>query len=235
MSSSSDGCPVVAPASSRPHSRDVAETKDATHQQTSLPIFAFKEQIIASVRENKFLVVIGETGSGKTTQLCQYLLDAEIGGPKGVQRVAITQPRRVAAIGSAHRVASERGGAVGGEVGYMVRARQHTAACCLAKPAVEHTAPRDIAGPARQLIWILHQNKVKKATNCHAPLPRLTPPWIRVPRRKVTSVRPRFLTDGCLLRECLDSPSLDSYSIIILVSLQTDVAAWARHEEKRRG
>ena len=45
-------------------------------QKESLPIFKFREQLIDAVRTNQVLVVIGETGSGKTTQLTQYLLEA---------------------------------------------------------------------------------------------------------------------------------------------------------------
>lgn len=68
------------------------------------------------------MIVIGETGSGKTTQLPQYILQCEelIGGSKG-RTVAITQPRRIAAITVAERVCSEVGCRLGEEVGYIVR------------------------------------------------------------------------------------------------------------------
>eukprot|EP00232_Nephroselmis_pyriformis_P011291 CAMPEP_0182882780 /NCGR_PEP_ID=MMETSP0034_2-20130328/17988_1 /TAXON_ID=156128 /ORGANISM="Nephroselmis pyriformis, Strain CCMP717" /LENGTH=70 /DNA_ID=CAMNT_0025015889 /DNA_START=9 /DNA_END=218 /DNA_ORIENTATION=- len=58
-----------------------------------LPIRQFTGQIVDSVRDNPVTVVIAETGSGKTTQISQILLDAGIAGEK---MIAITQPRRVA-------------------------------------------------------------------------------------------------------------------------------------------
>jgi HrpA-like RNA helicase len=64
-------------------------------------------------------VVIGDTGSGKTTQIAQILLDAGIAGADG--GIAVTQPRRVAAVSVARRVAAERDVRLGSEVGYTVR------------------------------------------------------------------------------------------------------------------
>ena len=85
-----------------------------------LPIHAHKGAIVDAVRQARCLVVIGETGSGKTTQIPQYVWDCVVGrAPGGV--VACTQPRRVSAISIAKRVAAERGGKVGDEVGYAVR------------------------------------------------------------------------------------------------------------------
>lgn len=83
-----------------------------------LPVFAHREQILAAVASHQVLILVGETGSGKTTQIPQFLL-AQSGG---TVRVAITQPRRVAAITVAQRVSQEVGrDAVGGTVGYCVR------------------------------------------------------------------------------------------------------------------
>lgn len=83
-----------------------------------LPIAAYRSALVEAVEQSAVVVVVGETGSGKTTQLPQYLLDA------GVHRgkpIVVTQPRRVAAISVATRVASERECRVGDEVGYEVR------------------------------------------------------------------------------------------------------------------
>lgn len=87
-------------------------------QRQSLPIYKLKQELIKAVADNQILVVIGETGSGKTTQITQYL--AEVGYcVRG--RIACTQPRRVAAMSVAKRVAEEFGCRLGQEVGYTIR------------------------------------------------------------------------------------------------------------------
>jgi ATP-dependent RNA helicase DHX8/PRP22 len=87
-------------------------------QRESLPIFKLKKQLVEALRNNQILVVIGETGSGKTTQMTQYL--AEMGFSKhGI--IGCTQPRRVAATSVAKRVAEEYGCRLGEEVGYNIR------------------------------------------------------------------------------------------------------------------
>lgn len=87
--------------------------------QEQLPIWPGKDAIVEAVRKNGSVVIIGEPGSGKTTQVPQFLLDAGIIAASGI--IAITQPRKVAATTIARRVANERGVKVGDEVGYAVR------------------------------------------------------------------------------------------------------------------
>ncbi|XP_064157157.1 probable ATP-dependent RNA helicase DHX40 [Anguilla rostrata] len=84
----------------------------------NLPISQHKEKLVQAVQVNSFLVVTGETGSGKTTQLPQYLYRAGF-GKNG--KIGVTQPRRVAAITVAQRVSQEVGCSLGREVGYQVR------------------------------------------------------------------------------------------------------------------
>ncbi|KAL0255471.1 hypothetical protein I308_100275 [Cryptococcus tetragattii IND107] len=87
-------------------------------QRRSLPIYKLREQLVAAIRDNQILVVVGDTGSGKTTQMAQYL--AEEGFlEKG--RLGCTQPRKVAAVSVAKRVAEEVGCRLGAEVGYTIR------------------------------------------------------------------------------------------------------------------
>ena len=71
------------------------------NQKTMLPIHEYKEEFIKACRANKMLIVIGETGSGKTTQITQYLHEA---GFSKNGKIGCTQPRRVAAMSVAKRV-----------------------------------------------------------------------------------------------------------------------------------
>ena len=151
-------------------------------------MYHYRDELMQAVRENRVVVCKGETGSGKTTQFPQYLRDGKRkegdGGREGGGRAAhkefdlndtnhsstsptftpraefnppglvgVTQPRRVAAVSVATRVAEERRGRLGEEVGYQIRFE-------------DRTSPR---------------------------------------------TRIKFMTDGCLVRECLDDPTLSKY------------------------
>ena len=87
-------------------------------QRESLPIFQLKPQIMKMIHENRILVVIGETGSGKTTQITQYLVEADYAK---YGKIGCTQPRRVAAMSVAKRVSEEFGCKLGEYVGYSIR------------------------------------------------------------------------------------------------------------------
>ncbi|KAJ3434127.1 hypothetical protein M0812_20191 [Anaeramoeba flamelloides] len=93
-------------------------TLSIKEQREFLPIFRFKDELMKAVEENQVLIVIGETGSGKTTQITQYLAGA---GYTARGKIGCTQPRRVAAISVAKRVSEEFGCRVGQEVGYCIR------------------------------------------------------------------------------------------------------------------
>ncbi len=84
----------------------------------SLPIWEIHSAILAALGQVPRLVLVAPTGSGKSTQVPQMLLDAGLAGQK---KVVVIQPRRVAARTLAARVAWERGCALGAEVGYQVR------------------------------------------------------------------------------------------------------------------
>ena len=100
---------------------DAAEKKALSIQETrkTLPIYKYRDEFLAALERYQILVIVGETGSGKTTQLPQYLHEA--GYTKNEMKVACTQPRRVAAMSVAARVADEVGVKVGREVGYSIR------------------------------------------------------------------------------------------------------------------
>ena len=88
-----------------------------------LPITAHREAIIDAIREHPVVIVAGETGSGKTTQLPKFCLEADR-GLTGL--IGCTQPRRIAARAMASRVAEELGQELGQAVGYQVRFRERT-------------------------------------------------------------------------------------------------------------
>jgi len=95
-----------------------AKKSSMAEQRGNLPIAALKEELINAINDNQVLVVIGETGSGKTTQMTQYAAEAGYSS-KGI--IGCTQPRRVAATSVAKRVAEEFGCRLGQEVGYTIR------------------------------------------------------------------------------------------------------------------
>lgn len=98
-----------------------ATTKAAKIQATreSLPVYALRKELLDAIAEYQVLIVVGETGSGKTTQLPQFLHEA--GYTKDGKKVGCTQPRRVAAMSVAARVAEEMGVRLGRECGYSIR------------------------------------------------------------------------------------------------------------------
>ena len=87
-------------------------------QRESLPVYQLRNQLMDCIRHHQVVVVLGETGSGKTTQIPQYLYEDGYAFPK---KVGCTQPRRVAATSVATRVAEEQGCLVGQKVGYSIR------------------------------------------------------------------------------------------------------------------
>lgn len=87
-----------------------------------LPSFEKRNQIVNMVKSNQVVLISGETGCGKTTQVPQFLLDEYISSYQGsLCKIICTQPRRISAISVAERVAAERGEDLGISVGYQIR------------------------------------------------------------------------------------------------------------------
>ena len=92
-------------------------------ERQKLPAWALKDEIAATVAKNQITIVTGETGSGKSTQTVQFVLDDLINkGFGSAANIVCTQPRRISALGLASRVSDERCCALGkGDVGYVIR------------------------------------------------------------------------------------------------------------------
>ncbi|KAG4079462.1 hypothetical protein HA402_005159 [Bradysia odoriphaga] len=114
---------------------DIEETKK------SLPVYPFRDDLIAAIREHQILIIQGETGSGKTTQIPQYLHEA--GFTEGGKKIGCTQPRRVAAMSVAARVAQEMGVKLGNEVGYSIRFEDCTSERTVIKYMTDGTLHRE--------------------------------------------------------------------------------------------
>ncbi|KAL7679850.1 putative AAA+ ATPase domain, RNA helicase HrpA, P-loop containing nucleoside triphosphate hydrolase [Plasmopara halstedii] len=95
-----------------------AKTRTLRQQREYLPIFQCRQELLQVIRENQIVVIVGETGSGKTTQLTQYLYEE---GYAQFGMIGCTQPRRVAAMSVAQRVSEEMDVTLGDEVGYAIR------------------------------------------------------------------------------------------------------------------
>ncbi|EMR08977.1 hypothetical protein PNEG_02752 [Pneumocystis murina B123] len=89
-----------------------------TEQRQALPVFKLRTSFVEAIRKNQLIIVVGDTGSGKTTQITQYLAEE---GFANNGKIGCTQPRRVAAMSVAKRVAEEVGCRLGQEVGYTIR------------------------------------------------------------------------------------------------------------------
>jgi uncharacterized membrane protein YgcG len=96
-----------------------------TAQRKALPVFGYREELLRTIEHNRVVVVEGETGSGKTTQVPHYVLEAAAAAGQPCN-VVVAQPRRISAMSVAERVAAERGEKIGDTVGYTIRLESKT-------------------------------------------------------------------------------------------------------------
>merc|ERR1740124_847174 len=98
--------PHIQSSTSKPRSTSqFTRTRSILQQRTYLPAFTVRDELLSVVRENNVVIIVGETGSGKTIQLTQYLLES--GYCRDGMLVGCTQPRRVTAMSITKRVAEE--------------------------------------------------------------------------------------------------------------------------------
>ncbi|MCD7468457.1 hypothetical protein HAX54_006656 [Datura stramonium] len=94
--------------------------RQITAQRSKLPIASFKDVITSNVESNQVVLISGETGCGKTTQVPQFILD-HMWGKGETCKIVCTQPRRISATSVSERISCERGETVGDTVGYKIR------------------------------------------------------------------------------------------------------------------
>ena len=180
----------------------------------SEPPFRSLQELINAVSENQVLVVIGETGSGKTTQMTQYMAEAGFTS-RGI--IACTQPRRVAAMSVSKRVAEEFGCRLGQEVGYSIRFEDCTSPETILKYMAESESSSDLRTwrPPRALESPFPARRGPLQPSRHVGLMR---GWLADYPRSLFPIpaHRRYMTDGMLLRECLVDTNLTRYSLIML-------------------
>ncbi|KAL7048969.1 hypothetical protein ACKWTF_003555 [Chironomus riparius] len=105
--------PIIPPKLNQPDSRILQIRKN-------LSIHEYKDRIMQTIDKNRIILIQGSTGSGKTTQIPQYIMETASYRNEPC-RILCTQPRRISAIASAERVCYERGVTLGTSIGYQIR------------------------------------------------------------------------------------------------------------------
>ncbi|KAL6428532.1 hypothetical protein ACFW04_007875 [Cataglyphis niger] len=96
-----------------------------TDEADNLPIIKFRDEILSKLENNQVLLIQGDTGCGKTTQVPQFIIDSFARNGNATDcNILVSQPRRISAISLADRIAHERGEEVGDVVGFQVRLEQ---------------------------------------------------------------------------------------------------------------
>ncbi|XP_042981852.1 DExH-box ATP-dependent RNA helicase DExH5, mitochondrial isoform X3 [Carya illinoinensis] len=102
--------------------QESSEGRKMLEFRQSLPAYKEKDALLTAISQNQVIIVSGETGCGKTTQIPQFILESEIESIRGAAcSIICTQPRRISAMSVSERVATEMGQKLGESVGYKVR------------------------------------------------------------------------------------------------------------------
>ncbi|KAK7349630.1 hypothetical protein VNO77_07144 [Canavalia gladiata] len=109
----------------------VYRPSEVEDKRKDLPIVMMEQEIMEAINDHSSVIICGETGCGKTTQVPQFLYEAGYGSSKGI--IGVTQPRRVAVLATAKRVAYELGLHLGKEVGFQVRYDKRIGESCSIK------------------------------------------------------------------------------------------------------
>ncbi|KAL8139986.1 hypothetical protein V2J09_006007 [Rumex salicifolius] len=121
----------------------LSESEKLQEDRKTLPIYPYREELLQAINDHQVLIIVGETGSGKTTQIPQYLHEAGF-TKRGM--VGCTQPRRVAAMSVAARVSQEMGVKLGHEVGYSIRFEDCTSEKTILKYMTDGMLLREFLG-----------------------------------------------------------------------------------------
>ncbi|XP_077514316.1 3'-5' RNA helicase YTHDC2-like isoform X2 [Amblyomma americanum] len=124
-------------------------------QRQQLPIWQSRQKLIATIAQNQVTIVTGETGCGKTTQVPQYLLEqhCSLGQPC---RIVCTEPRRLAAVAVAERIATERNENLGHTVGFQIRLENRVSPKTLLTVCTNGILLRTLMGSDSAMTTITH-------------------------------------------------------------------------------
>lgn len=131
------------------------QMQDLTTFRQSLPIWKESDQILRCIDENQVVLISGDTGCGKTTQVPQFILDQSAAN-KQPCRVLVAEPRRIAAVSVAERVAHERGEPVGQTVGYQIRLESRVSPRTLLTFCTNGVLLRTLMGGENSLNTVTH-------------------------------------------------------------------------------
>lgn len=180
---------------------EVKRSPEIEESRRQLPILMEEHQIMDTIRDNDFVIICGETGSGKTTQVPQFLYEAGFGDPRSKTpgMIGVTEPRRVAAISTSQRVARELNQIIPGlETG-------------------ENGETKEIPNSAASTDVSSDPSKTKgNKKESHGPTTQHVAYQVRYDVTSDRNTRIKFMTDGILLREIQSDFLLKRYSAIVI-------------------